>query len=486
VGKQDELPSDIQAESAILGAIILDNDLFFEDADELTAEDFYLESNRQIFRTINDLLFGQVEDAGHADIVTICAELGKRKALHNVGGASYLASLTEGVPRRPSIKNYVQIIQEKGKLRRLARIGHDLFTSSLHSSGDAAYLLDQAERQLIDVEDGDKKQSSVHVKDLTGKINERIMTMRNMSMDKVEMELTWGIEALDQKTKGAFGGEITVLGGDSGGGKTQAALQMALENALKGIPVEIFSLEMNSEKCVQRLYPMMSTIITAQLMRDPRGMTLHTHVPELKRVAAAIDKLPIHIDDTSPLTMSRFVAKMKKSIRSRGTLLFILDYLQLLSVPGQKDLQKIESVMFGSRDFIKKKANEKRHLVLLSQFSKEQGLVKKKRRTKGDLHGGAVIHQAAQNVLLITVESPDKKEPGSNLDVEIMIEKQREGPPGKVYCQRDAMSLRYIPAAPPTEKPKNDQPKRNAEPKRRHKPDSGGEEETGSGFLRES
>jgi replicative DNA helicase len=265
------------------------------------------------------------------------------------------------------------------------------------------------------------------------------------------------------------------------------AIQMALENALKGTPSTIFSMEMSAEKFVQRMYPLMSSVLTASLMRDPRGMNLHTHVPELQKVSAAIKKLPIFIDDTSPLTMSRFIAKMKKSIRQHDTKLFIGDYLQLLVVPGQKDLQKIESIMFGCRDFFKKKENQTRHLVLLSQFSKEQGFVKKKRRTKSDLHGGAVIHQAAQNVLIVTVESPDKKQPGENLDVEISIDKAREGTLGRIYCQREATSLRYIPASPPPpEKQNNEQDKANASAKQRTKrqPDSGGEEETGTGFLR--
>lgn len=485
VARPDELPCDIAAETALLGGLLLDNDTFFDDAEALTAEDFYLPSHQAVFRVIANLLLGQVQESTHADIITVSAELGRQKALSTIGGVQFLASLTEGLPRRPNLKEYVQIIQAKAKLRRLAKIGHDLYANAMQGFGDAPTLLDQVERQLVEMEAGET-QSAVRAGDLTDSINERLLKMRNFSMNKSEMEMTWGVESLDAKTKGAFGGEITVVGADSGAGKSMFAIQMALENALKGTPSTIFSMEMSADRFVQRMYPLMSTVLTAGLMRDPRGMNLHTHVPELARVSAAIKKLPIFIDDTSPLTMSRFIAKMKKSIRQHDTKLFIADYLQLLVVPGQKDLQKIESIMFGSRDFFKQKGNQTRHLVLLSQFSKEQGFVKKKRRTKSDLHGGAVIHQAAQNVLIITVESPDKKQPGENLDVEISIDKAREGMLGRVYCQRDATSLRYIQASPPPEKPKNEQDKANASAKQRTKrqPDSRGEEETGTGFLR--
>lgn len=461
---------------------MLGNDLFFDDCEDLTAEDFYLPSHRTVFQTIASLLLGEAEES-HADIITISNELRFRKELTRMGGVAFLASLTEGLPRRPSLREYVVIVKEKAKLRKLAKLGDSLWRNTTQGLGDPELLVAQVERGLIDIEAGDTD-DAVHVGDLTAGIKERIMKMRNLSLDKTVLEMTWGIEELDRKTKGMFGGELTVIGADSGGGKSQAVAQMVLENAMRGTTCHVFSMEMEKQKFAQRMYPLMSTIITASLMRDPRGMTLHTHVPEIDRIESAIRKLPIYIDDTAPLTLNRFIAKMKKSSRQHDTKLFVADYLQLLSVPGQKDLQEVKAVMFACRDFIKKKENESRHLVMLSQYAKEQGFVRKKRRTKGDLHGGAVIHQAAQNVLLITVESPDKKEPGSNLDVEIMIDKQREGPRGKVYCQWDPNSLRYIPAPPPTEKKPDEQPKANAK-RTKPKPNSGGEEETGTGFLRE-
>jgi replicative DNA helicase len=479
---KDELPSDINAEKAILGGIFLDNELFFEDAEDLTASDFFLSSHETIFRVMNELMYGNVEGVANADIITISAELRRRKELDGIGGVNYLASLTEGLPRRLNLREYVQIVKTKAKLRKLLKAGQRLYLNAKQVSANADELVEQIQRELLAIE-ADQVTTAVPVGDVTFGIEKNIMEMRNLSLDKVEMNLTWGIEALDAKTKGAFGAELTILGGDSGSGKTLVAIQMALENALKGTPVGIFSMEMSKEQLVKRLYPLLSSIITASHMRDPRGMTLHTHVPEMRKIAEVIKKLPIYIDDTSPLTLSKFLARIKMMIRKWNVKLFVGDYLQLLQVPGQKELDQVRAVVFGCRDFVKKEPE--RHILLLSQYAKEQGFMKKKRRTKGDLYGGAVIHQAAQNVLLITVENPDKKEPGSNLDVEIMIDKQREGPPGRVVCQRDSQSLRYIPAAPEPEKKPDEQPKRDAKQRKRTK-DSGGEEETGTGFLREN
>ena len=480
--KQDDSPADIEAEKAILGGLFLDNELFYEDAEELSAVDFSLPSHQSIFAAINDILSGESE-ATSADIITISSELRRRGEIDRIGGVSYLASLTEGMPRRPQLRGYVAIIKQKAKLRRLMKMGLDLHLKAKQGYADADELIENLGHEVVSFE-ADERSAAVSIASVIPTIQAAIMEGRNLSLDRTEMNLTWGIEALDERTKGAFFGELTVAAADSGGGKTQFVAQMALENALKGIPVVIFSIEMSKEKFAQRMYTLMSDILTANLMRDPRGMNLHTHVPELQRVSALLAKLPIWIDDTSPLQLTKFIARCKSYTRKHKVQLIIADYLQLFEVPGNESAQ-VKTIMYRCRDYIK--PQKKQHMVLLSQFSKEQGLVRQKRRSKGDLYGGAVIHHAAQNVLIITAENPNKKEPGSDLEVEIMIDKQREGPRGKVMCRRHGTSLRYIPAPPESEKKPDEQPKRNAESKRKPKPaaSSGGEEEEGSGTFYE-
>lgn len=477
--KLEDVPADLEAEKAILGGLFLDNELFYEDAEELSAEDFSLASHQSIFLVVNDILSGE-SDATTADIITISAELRRRGELERIGGISYLASLTEGMPRRPKLRTYVLILKEKAKLRRLTRVGLDVYVKAKQMNADADALMDQLQQEMVALE-ADERSTAVSIASVIPTIKAAIMEGRDMSLDRTEMNLTWGIEALDDRTKGAFFGELTVAAADSGGGKTQFVAQMALENALKGIPVVIFSIEMSKEKFAQRMYTLMSSVLTANLMRDPRGMNLHTHVPELERVSALLAKLPIWIDDTSPLPLVKFIARCKSYTRKYKVQLIIADYLQLFEVPGNEAAQ-VKTIMYRCRDYIK--PQKKQHMVLLSQFSKEQGLVRNKRRSKGDLYGGAVIHHAAQNVLIITVENPNKKEPGSDLEVEIMIDKMRESGRGKVMCRRHGTSLRYIPAPPESEKPPDEQPKRNA---KQPKPpaNSRGKEEASPGSVYE-
>ena len=113
------MPANVDAERTILGAILLDNESFFDDSLDLTAEDFSLDSHRRIFAAMNDILFGLVEGVFHVDIVTLSNELTRRKEIETVGGVAFLASLTEGLPRRPVIDEYVRIVKDKSRLRKL-------------------------------------------------------------------------------------------------------------------------------------------------------------------------------------------------------------------------------------------------------------------------------------------------------------------------------------------------------------------------------
>jgi len=480
VKSDDGMPCDEAAERALLGGIFLDNELFFEDAENLKSTDFMLSSHKEIFSVIASILLGEVAGVSTADIITVSAELSRRNSLQNSGGVSYLASLTEGLPRRPSLREYTAIVQEKAKLRELLHIGSNLVRDARQSYADPDAIMDGLQQSIYAVE-SEETTSAVHIGSITPIIDNAIIKGRDRSLDRVEMDLTWGVEALDHKTKGAFYGELTVLAGESGGGKTQLAVQMAVENAIKGRPVLIFSMEMSKEKLAQRAYPLIVDDLPASLLRDPRGMTLHTGVPALRRASAALAKLPIYIDETSPLSFSKFIARCKSCTRKYGIELIIVDYLQLFTMAGKPE-ERIPSIMFGSRDYIKKE--KKQHLVLLSQFAKESGLARGRKRSKGDLYGGAVIHQAAQNVLIITVENADKKEPDSDLDVELLISKQREGSTGKVMCRRSAKSLRYIPAPPESEKT-NEQRDRDASKPKRGKPGSRKQEGTSQGTVYE-
>lgn len=441
------LPASIDAERSILGAILLDNEVFFDGIADLSVNDFILESHQYIFSVMNDILFGFVEGCTHVDTVTLADELHRRKKASAVGGIAYIASLTEGLPRRLAVDEYVKTVRDKAKLRRLINIFSTAITRSADQSELASEITADIQDQLIE-ESADGDTSAVRIGDVVLEVEQRINDTRAMTDERTAVELTWGVSGLDAFTKGAFGGEMTVVSAESGGGKSSYAMQMTLANAQEGTPCAWLSLEMKREQVARRYYPAMSSILTADHIRDARLINLHTHVPEMQRISAELRKLPIWIDDTSSVRINKLIAKIRMMRRKHGIRLFVIDYLQLIEgKPGKQETSQVKEIIFALRDLVKSEPTI--HLLVLSQYSKADGFVKKRKRTKGDLYGGSVIHHAAQNVILITIEDPEKKDRNDLLDVEFKIDKQRDGRTGKVTCMFDRDHLTYTYPQPP-------------------------------------
>jgi replicative DNA helicase len=434
------LPANVEAEKAVLGSIFLNNELFFEDSTDIKSTDFALDSHQKIWTVINDILFGMVDGIKTAEINTVSNELSNRKWLTSVGGVAYLASLTENLPYHFQVGEYIGIIKDKARLRRLMGMFKYGLAKAEDQSESASSILEEMEDRLIE-ESGEGSEHAVKIGSVSPLIEQRVENKRVENSERVALELTWGVDGLDRLTKGAFGGELTVLGGDSGGGKTAAAVQMTLENAREGTPCAWFSLEMPKDRVGQRYYPAMGNTITADMMRDPRLMNEHTHIPEVRRLSGELGRLPIWIDDTSSLHINRLVARIRMMRRKLAIRLFIVDYLQLIQHSAKTEVEGIREIVYKLRDLVKSEPTI--HIVLLSQFSKSDGFSKKKARTKGDLYGGSTIHHAAHNVFLITIEDPEKRDKNDLLDVVIRVAKQREGRTGKVECNFDRDHLKF-------------------------------------------
>ena len=442
---------------------MLDNDVYYDQIDDLVADDFSLDSHKRIFRCMSDILMGAVKGVSSVDLVTLAAELGDRREIPSVGGVAYLSDLTSGLPRKPVVKEYVRIVREKAKLRHLMALGKELYTIAEDQVETPEWTLDWLQDRINAVA-AEEQEEAVKVGDVCWTVEGSILKKRDAPMSQIALDLTWGVNELDKFTKGLFGGEFTVLSAESGGGKTSLMWQIVVANAMAGVPCAVFSMEMSKEKLVQRLYPLLSEVVTANHIRDPRLMNLHNHVPEMKKMSALISKLPIWIDDTSPLSFNKFKARAKKLRRKHGVRLVAVDYLQLFEAPGKTSVEKIEAISFGLRDFAK--AEKDMALIVLSQYSKAQGFMKKSRRTKSDLMGGSSIHHAAQNVVLVTVENPEKRDKNDLLDVEIMIDKQRDGAVGRVTCCYDRDRLKFV-SKPQGDMRYHEQPTGNATGKER-------------------
>jgi replicative DNA helicase len=435
------LPANIDAEKTILGAILLDNEAFFDDSYELQADDFSLDSNKKIYVVMNEILFGMVEGAKQVDIVTLSHELAKRRWIEDVGGVAYLASLTEGLPRRPRIEEYVRIVKDKAMLRRLMMITSASTARAADQSETALEVLGALQVSLLELESGVEGQS-VSIGSMTSAVESKIRNNRQISNERTALDMSWGLKGLDEHTRGIHKGEFTVIAGESGGYKSSMLLQIMLANAKEGTPCAMFSMEMSAEQMTQRCYPMISDILTAAHVRDPRLMNAHTHIPEMEKISRILSGLPIEIDDTKQLRIDKLIARMRVLRRKKGIRLFGIDYLQLVKgMPKKPRQDAFEEIVFALRDFPTLEPDC--HLIALSQYSKADGFTKSKKRSSENMFGGSIIKHAAQNIIMISVENPEKRDANDLLDAEFRIDKMREGPKGKVTCVLDRDHYRF-------------------------------------------
>jgi replicative DNA helicase len=451
--ESDTLPANVEAERVVLAAILLDNEAFFDDSLDLHSDDFSLDSHRRIYSVMNEILFGLVESVRHVDIVTLSNELRNRRWIDAVGGVAYIASLTEGLPRRPKIGEYVRILKEKARLRRLMSIFNAVLARAEDQSETSGSIIGDVQESLADVL-GEGASGAVSIGSVTASIESSVNKGRVISDERTALEMTWSIDKLDDATRGCFRGEFTVIGAESSGGKTSLGVQLTIANAREGTPVIWFSMEMTKEALTRRFYPSMSDILTNNHLRDPRLMNLHTHVPEMQRISQELSRLPIDIDETSPMRIDKLRGRIKmmrrkwKKQSDSDKILILCDYLQLIKgLPKLAPIEQFSNILFTLRDIPKEEPDV--HLVVFSQYSQGDKFVKKGGRTKDSLYGGSVIHHAAQNVFMISVEDPEKRDERDLLDAEIKIAKQREGKRMKVNCHFDRDHLRFCTPQPP-------------------------------------
>lgn len=441
MAEQDGMPSSIDAEKSILGSLLLSNEHFYDDCVDLRVDDFSLESHRRIYGAMNEILCGDMEDVHVVDIITLVEVLRKgRGGIDAIGGTGYILSLTEGLPRRPSILEYVTIVREKSRLRRLIHLSHRIrgraFSQSETYSTIAADVQDQLVTESAEAEDDE----AVSIGSVIPQVRAQVEAGRKIVEGKTA-GLTWGLEKFDALTHGAHDGEMTVLAGESGGFKTAFLVQMFLANGREGVPSCLHSIEMRRDKVTRRFFPAMSDFVKSTHMRDPRLMNLD-HLKEMDRLSAEMAKLPIWIDDKAQ-DIRKVIARMRMMRRKKKIKLFGLDYFQLISNSRAKtDIERYQANAMMLRDTMKNDLGDC-HLVVLSQFSKNKGRGAKSTRSRDDLYGGTALHHAAQNVIIITVESGKDKDPGEYLKAELDIDKMREGGKRLHECQVDPDFLRF-------------------------------------------
>jgi replicative DNA helicase len=430
------LPANIDAEKTILGAILLDNASHAEAAEKLEADDFSLDSHRRIFLRMTELM-----DAQRAvDIVTLSNELARFKEVEAVGGVAYLASLTEGLPRRPVIEDYIRIVKDKSLLRKLMAICSMAIARAADQSESAIGVLDETEGKLLEVSEKGLTQG---FQSLDKIVQNSFGTIDNLYKQSREVTgLATDFTEFDRMTSGLQKGELIIIAARPSMGKTALAINIAQNAAINhSAIVAIFSLEMSKESLLRRMLASQAWVDQQLLRKGFLGREDHA---KLQNALGQLVESRMFIDDTAGISLAEMRAKARRLKQNAGGLdLVVVDYLQLMSatVPssGKKNYENRTQEVSAISRGLKALAKELNvPVVALSQLSRA-GVQRKddKRPMLSDLRESGSIEQDADVVAFIHRESyynrDDEMSEADKAKSEIIVAKQRNGPTDTVY-----------------------------------------------------
>lgn len=432
-------PASLAAETAVLGAILLDNRHYVQAAGCIEAADFSLDSHRRIFRCMGELL----ARGNAADMVTLSEELERRGEVAAVGGLAYLASLTEGLPRRISIDDYVRLVKDKSLLRQTARESERLrdracreeAPSDLLAEAEAAFRR-IAERQ----DDGGLESLGEYVRRSYPRVD--AILERNARLSGIAS----GFEKLDRLTAGFQPQELTILGARPSIGKTAIAANMAAAAAAAGKRVAFFSLEMPREALLDRLCCARAGI---DLQQRRHGRLSEAQKRHFLEALAEVMEAPLLIDDRPGQSAMAIEAKAAREKSRRGLDLVVIDYLQLMS-GERRGYENREQVVSGISRAVKAMAKRLNlPVILLSQLNRELHKRPDKRPILSDLRESGSIEQDADLVLFLHREEYyNRDDPALAGRAELLIAKSRNGPLGAVELTYDAAACRFESAGP--------------------------------------
>jgi replicative DNA helicase len=426
------LPANVDAEKTILGAILLDNAAQAEAAERLEPDDFSLDSHRRIY-----LRMGELRDAGRTvDIVTLAEELARNKEVESVGGVAYLASLTEGLPRRPVIEEYIRIVKDKSLLRRLMGICSQAIARAADQSETALEVLGDAEARLLEVSE---KGIVRGLEPLDQIIAGSFGSIDNLYKQSREITgLATDFHDLDRLTSGLQKSELIIIAARPSMGKTAFAINIAQNAAINhGATVAVFSLEMSKESLLRRMLASQAWVDQTKIQK---GFLGREDQGKLQRALEQLIESRIFIDDSAGISLSEMRAKARRLRQIHGGLdLILVDYLQLMSatLPSaggkryENRTQEVSAISRGLKALAKELDVPVVALSQLSRASERRG--EDKRPMLSDLRESGSIEQDADVVMFIHREAyyTYNKQDLSDADKaksEIIIAKQRNGP----------------------------------------------------------
>lgn len=417
-------PSDIDAEKAVLGAMLVDNDIVMEAVEKIRPEYFYMPDNKVVFEAMLELSMANEP----VDIITVKNVLEKKNLFSKVGGIDFLTELSLSNAILSNISSYIEIIIEKFKLREIIKTGVKISELG-YGQENPGQIIDLVEKEIFNLAKDESKEQYMVLKDI---MVETFRELQELSTrDNSIVGVPTGFMDLDYKLSGLKGSSLIILAARPGMGKSALAINIATQAALKfNVPSLIFNMEMSKVELAKR-------ILSSEAMVDNKNInTGKMSVDELERITVAGGKLseaPIYIDDTAGINIMEIRAKARKLKLEKNIGLIVIDYLQLIEPMGKKNATREQEISEISRALKKLAMELNIPIIALSQLSRsaEKG-DKGKRPMLSDLRESGAIEQDADMVLFIYRDDYYDKETEKKNIAEIIVAKNRSGSVGTV------------------------------------------------------
>jgi replicative DNA helicase len=439
-------PHSVEAEQSVLGALLIDSSAWDQAADVVTVGDFYRPDHRLIFEALAELVAG----SRPCDVVTVSEQLERRGRLEEAGGLAYLGTLARDTPTAANVRAYASIVRERALLRALIEAGREITASVFSDEGLAARdLVDRAEALVFEIaEQGSRLGSGVvRVSALLPPLIDKIDEWHT-NPDKLR-GLATGFTDFDRKTGGLRPGDLIIIAGRPSMGKTTLAVNIAEYAAVSPdirASVAIFSMEMPSEQLVTR---MLSSIGHVPLNSIRTGRISDDDWVRITAATSQLSEARIFIDESAGLTPTELRARARRIAREHKLDLIVVDYLQLMQVPGTKENRATEIAEISRG--LKALAKELQvPVIALSQLNRAVEQRAEKKPVMSDLRESGSLEQDADMILLIYRDEVYDKNTTRKGVAEIDLAKHRNGETGTFILTFQGQYTRFVNYAPDT------------------------------------
>lgn len=417
-------PQDIEAEQAVLGSMLTDQDAVIAAIEVLKEDDFYREDNKIIYTALLNI-YNRAEPI---DIITLKSELSSMGKLEAVGGLEYIAQLPDKVPTTANVERYVKIVKEKSMLRNLVKTANEIINLGYDETENVEDIMDIAEKKIFDVMQRKNSKGYTPIKDI---LIDSFTQLENLYNQKGSITgVPSGFVELDRKTAGLHGSELILIAARPAMGKTAFALNIGTYAATRaGCPVAIFSLEMSKEQLANRIL-CSEALVDSNKVRT--GELEDEEWGKLAQTSGELSTAEIYVDDTPGISVMEIRAKCRKLKLEKNIGLVIIDYLQLIQGSGKRGASREQEIAEISRSLkiLAKELNVP--VIALSQLSRAVEGRPDHRPMLSDLRESGSIEQDADIVMFLYRDDYYNENSEKKNIAEVIIAKQRSGSTGTV------------------------------------------------------